>query len=331
MVMEQKLSGIDDLIRGDQLDEAATAIAALETDRDDPAAVHYLRGHLHEGNGELQAACDDYDQSLEADPKFKPALFRMAWILDQRGHDDDAIGLYERCIAEPPVPVNAVTNLAVLYEDMGCYAQAQRLLYRLVNERPNHMRARLALVDVESAMEMYYDEDLDRKREHEDALLDMPISEFELSARSRNCLAQMDILTLGDLLSTGESTLLAYKNFGETSLTEIKNMLAQKGLSLGETVGDTPTASSPPSIVPALSGENQALLMRPVTELELSVRSRKCLQRLGISSIGELVARSEQELLGAKNFGQTSLQEIQRRLTEYSLSLRQSEAPSPLL
>ena len=330
MVMEQKLSVIDDLIRGDRLDEAATAIAALDTDRDGAAAVHYLRGHLHEGNGELQAACDDYDQSLEADEQFKPALFRKAWILDQRGHDDEAIDLYERCIAEPPVPVNAVTNLAVLYEDLGCYEQARRLLERVIDKRPNHTRARLALTDVRSAMEMYYDEDQDRRREHEDTLLDMPISEFELSARSRNCLAQMDILTLGDLLNTGESTLLAYKNFGETSLTEIKNMLSQKGLSLGQTVGDTPTDAVAPPSLPALSGENQAMLMRPVTELELSVRSRKCLQRLGITSIGELVNRSEQELLGAKNFGQTSLQEIQRRLTDCGLALRQSEAPSPL-
>lgn len=330
MVMEQKLSDIDELIRGDRLDEAQTAIGALNTNRDGPAAVHYLRGHLHEGNGDLQAACDDYDQSLEADPQFKPALFRKAWILDQRGHDDEAIDLYERCIAEPPVPVNAVTNLAVLYEDLGCYRQAQRLLDRIVDQRPNHTRARLALMDVESAMEMYYDEDQDRRREHEDALLDMPISEFELSARSRNCLAQMDILTLGDLLSTGESTLLAYKNFGETSLTEIKNMLSQKGLSLGEAVGETQTEASPSPSLPPFSGENQALLLRQVTELELSVRSRKCLQRLGISTIGELVTRSEQELLGAKNFGHTSLQEIQRRLTECGLSLRQAEMPSPL-
>ena len=71
------------------------------------------------------------------------------------------------------------------------------------------------------------------------------------------------------------------------------------------------------------------VLTRSVTELELSVRSRKCLQRLGISTINELVARSEQELLGAKNFGQTSLQEIQKRLTEFGLALRPSEPILP--
>jgi DNA-directed RNA polymerase subunit alpha len=64
------------------------------------------------------------------------------------------------------------------------------------------------------------------------------------------------------------------------------------------------------------------LLNRSVAELELSVRSRKCLQRLGISSLAELVQRSEPELMAIKNFGQTSLVEIKRRLGELGLSLR---------
>jgi DNA-directed RNA polymerase subunit alpha len=62
--------------------------------------------------------------------------------------------------------------------------------------------------------------------------------------------------------------------------------------------------------------------MKNVTELELSVRSRKALQRLGINTVGELATRTEAELLGVKNFGQTSLLEIKQRLTEMGLSLR---------
>ena len=59
-----------------------------------------------------------------------------------------------------------------------------------------------------------------------------------------------------------------------------------------------------------------------VSELQLSVRSRKCLQRLNINSIGELVRCTEAELLGCKNFGLTSLYEIKQRLKDKSLSLR---------
>ena len=59
-----------------------------------------------------------------------------------------------------------------------------------------------------------------------------------------------------------------------------------------------------------------------IHELELSVRSRKCLQRLGINTLGELTARTEADLLATKNFGQTSLNEIKRRLSESGLTLR---------
>ena len=67
------------------------------------------------------------------------------------------------------------------------------------------------------------------------------------------------------------------------------------------------------------------MLNKPVSEIELSVRSRKCLQRLGIVTLGELAARTEAELLGAKNFGVTSLNEIKQRLADHGLSLRRLE------
>ena len=96
--------------------------------------------------------------------------------------------------------------------------------------------------DVESARSMYYDEDADRRGDRRNAVLDIPISDFELSVRSRNCLKKMNIRTLGDLLRTTEQELLGYKNFGETSLNEIKALLAQKGLRLGQQADDSKAA-----------------------------------------------------------------------------------------
>ena len=64
------------------------------------------------------------------------------------------------------------------------------------------------------------------------------------------------------------------------------------------------------------------ILAKGVGDLELSVRSRKALQRLNINSIGELAARTEDELLGCKNFGQTSLNEIKQQLTTMGMGLR---------
>ena len=103
---------------------------------------------------------------------------------------------------------------------------------------PVHERARLYLKDVLAAQTMYFDEDSERKEDRRNQVLRTPISEFELSVRSRNCLAKMEIKTLGDLITKTEAELLAYKNFGETSLQEIKDILAQKGLRLGMGAGE---------------------------------------------------------------------------------------------
>jgi DNA-directed RNA polymerase subunit alpha len=60
-------------------------------------------------------------------------------------------------------------------------------------------------------------------------------------------------------------------------------------------------------------------LFRPVAELELSVRSANCLQNADIKFIGELVQRSEAEMLKTKNFGRKSLNEIKEILREMDL------------
>jgi len=62
-------------------------------------------------------------------------------------------------------------------------------------------------------------------------------------------------------------------------------------------------------------------LFRSVEELELSVRSANCLQNANITLIGELVQRTEAEMLKTKNFGRKSLKEIKELLTEMGLQL----------
>ena len=62
-------------------------------------------------------------------------------------------------------------------------------------------------------------------------------------------------------------------------------------------------------------------LYRPVDDLELSVRSANCLQNADIKYIGELVQKTEQEMLKTKNFGRKSLNEIKEILHEMGLSL----------
>ena len=62
-------------------------------------------------------------------------------------------------------------------------------------------------------------------------------------------------------------------------------------------------------------------LFRPVDELELSVRSANCLQNANIRYIGELVQRTESEMLKTKNFGRKSLNEIKEVLASMELEL----------
>jgi DNA-directed RNA polymerase subunit alpha len=75
---------------------------------------------------------------------------------------------------------------------------------------------------------------------------------------------------------------------------------------------------------PSLSGEDQQLLdslMQSVAELELSVRAENCLNTAQIRVLGELVEKSESEMLKFRNFGKKSLQEIKSKLAELGLAL----------
>jgi DNA-directed RNA polymerase subunit alpha len=284
---------------------------------------YFKRGLEAEKEGNHERAIEFYERALNENPDHELACFNLAVMYDRRADDAKAIELYERVCTSPPVHLNALINLAVLYEDNNHYDEAHRCLDAVLKTNPNHERARMYMKDVESARSMYYDED-DRKGDSRNRVLEIPITDFELSVRSRNCLKKMNIRSLGDLLKTTEQELLSYKNFGETSLNEIKALLAQKGLRLGQASdGEKPTfARATPVSVENVSPE---VLVKTVADLELSVRSRKALQRLNINTLGELASRTEAELLGCKNFGQTSLNEIKQQLSSFGMSLRKLE------
>jgi DNA-directed RNA polymerase subunit alpha len=62
-------------------------------------------------------------------------------------------------------------------------------------------------------------------------------------------------------------------------------------------------------------------LALPIEDMDLSVRSYNCLKREGVSSVGELVQKTEQDLLDIRNFGQKSIEEVKQKLQEMGLSL----------
>jgi DNA-directed RNA polymerase alpha subunit len=70
-----------------------------------------------------------------------------------------------------------------------------------------------------------------------------------------------------------------------------------------------------------LSRLSRILLCSIEEEIELSIRSQNCLDRAGIALIGELVQKSASDLLALKNFGRTSLKEIEEALAVMGLTL----------
>ena len=67
------------------------------------------------------------------------------------------------------------------------------------------------------------------------------VDELELSVRSANCLKNADIRYIGELVQKSEAEMLKTKNFGRKSLNEIKEILAEMGLSLGMRIDSFPS------------------------------------------------------------------------------------------
>ena len=285
------------------------------------AQAHYQAAMQAEADGDRDTAVVLLRKAVQVGDNAEYE-FKLAYFLDLLGEEDKAVAMYEQlCLRDQPY-VNALLNLAVIYEDRGEIAQAEKCLRQILETSPNHPRALRYMKDVQASKDMYYDEEHARDLAKRNALLDTPVTDFELSVRARNCLKKMQIRTLGDLLKITEAELLSYKNFGETSLVEIKTMLASKGIRLGQGL-EGQFSRIRKEIYDQLRGKaSEAVLGKPISVLDLSVRARKALQFLGIQTIGDLATRTEAELMGVKNFGQTSLTEIDEKLTNFGLDLR---------
>ena len=283
---------------------------------------HYQLARLQEIQGLYAEAMNNYKKVVELSPKHQNALFHLAYRSDLSGDEETAIDYYRQIASNSPVYVNALLNLAVLYEDTQQLDKASQCVDSVLENHPNHKRAILFKKDIESSKTMFYDEEKEKKKTRKSQILETPISDFELSVRSRNCLKKMKIDTIGDLLNITEAELLSYKNFGETSLREIKAILESKGLSLGMALEEKQLSVVDTTDDGGVTTEDQGLMNKPIDDLRLSVRSRKCLQKLNLRSIGELARKTEAELLGVKNFGVTSLNEIKKALGDLGLSLR---------
>ncbi len=320
-VLDYHIFYVEALDAMDDLDGFRREVEKLVASHPDHAFTIYFQGRALEREGELEKAEDRYIDALDADPNHAPSLFRLAYRMDLEGRDDEAIDYYQQCMNSGVSNLAALVNLGILYDDDERYGEAltcfdlARMIY------PRDKRVRRYYEDAAASLVMFYDEEKEKKEDKQAQILRIPVTDFELSVRSRNCLSKMNIRTLGDLILRTEAELLAFKNFGETSLLEIKSILNSKGLRLGMV---TPDVDELPNFLdqPEVEDETDSVLNKPLGELDLSIRSRNCLDFLMIKTLGQLADITEQQLTSCKNFGQTSLNEIRRKLADYGLALK---------
>jgi len=91
-----------------------------------------------------------------------------------------------------------------------------------------------------------------------------------------------------------------------------------------ELPGEKPGVPGIPGGPPALPEELERKLAMSVEELNLSVRAQNCLESANIRAVGDLITKTEAELLAIRNFGKTSLQEVKDKLAELGLRLGMS-------
>ena len=298
------------------------ALAASPAEFVESAEGMYLTGRLAELDHDMQDALDAYRAAREASPNHRRNLFHLAYLAERSGLDELALESYQSLADMVPADAKVLVNLGILYEDMGRDQDAATCYDTVVKSQPTDRRARLYLEDAQAGMAMYYDEDMEKKEDRLNQILRIPITDFELSVRARNCLNKMDIMTLGDLVKKTEAELLSYKNFGETSLAEIKEILGSKGLRLGMAREEAVASIAKTRVVDPTNLDLSDPRNKPISELKLSIRARRTVENLGCLTLGDVTQHSEDELLGMPNFGVTSLLELKNKLGEYGLKLK---------
>ncbi|MFA5794572.1 MAG: DNA-directed RNA polymerase subunit alpha C-terminal domain-containing protein [Candidatus Brocadiia bacterium] len=316
---------VDVKIKLGEAEEAYELIQKIKKDCRNNAEFHYYSGLALEYMGKYEDAEKEYQSALRIDKNHAPSIFRLAYNSDLNGQDEEAINLYKQIRTESYAYTNALLNMGILYEDKGELEKARECYHKVVASYPNHARARLFLGDVEAAGDMFYDEELKRKELALRQLLNQPLTDFRLSMRSKKLMEKLEVKSLGDLVKKSEEDLLKIENFGQKSLSEIKDLLARRGLTLaipGETFSIESMARGQ---VLAAPQKTDSLLNKSVFEIDWSARVRSALDKMKIYTLGDLVQKTEHDFLGVRNFGQTSLDEIMMRLKQMGLGLAQPE------
>jgi DNA-directed RNA polymerase subunit alpha len=81
------------------------------------------------------------------------------------------------------------------------------------------------------------DEPIDEETMQMRKMLKTPLEDMELSVRAKNCLKAADIKTMGELVQLEIADMMKFRNFGKKSLTELENLVEERGLEFGMDLG----------------------------------------------------------------------------------------------
>ena len=101
-----------------------------------------------------------------------------------------AIENYLLCADADPVYLPGVINLGILYEERGDANAAIDCFRQVLAHNPANSRAKLLMRDAAASRSMFYDEKEERESERRRKIFSTSVNDFELSVRSRNCLAK---------------------------------------------------------------------------------------------------------------------------------------------
>ena len=204
----------------------------------------HQRGMAAEAEGDRIAAIEAYRESVAESP-LTESRFRLAWLLDLMGEEEEALSLYQSLAADDQPHINALVNLAIMLEDRGEYDEAMRTMLRPVLESdPNHPRARMFQRDCEASESMLFDEDTERDQGRFNTMLDTPVTDFELSVRAKRLSQEDEYPHLGRSLESQRSRVAFLPKFRRDQLGGNQKYAGEQRIAVG-TRGRWATSSQP--------------------------------------------------------------------------------------
>ena len=148
---------------------------------------------------------------------------------------------------------------------------------------------------------------------------------LDLTERACNCLRRAGITSLGELVKKTRDDLLSIRAMGRTTVRVIEKALAARGLHLGMQKIDLSTCQSIDALMRSGSQSATHWAATAVEALDFTERAYNCLRGAGITSLGELVKKTPDDLLSIRAMGRTTVRVIEEALAARGLHLGMQE------